>query len=871
MPRYLLLHRHKPNEGVDLERGEDTGGTLVPRHAASARASQEVLPNRPAAEANSRLSSLIEQHPLATFFVLAYAISWLLWLPLVVFGDDSPSGLGFVLSLLGSLVPSAVAIGLVAERHGKAGVRTLLRRLLMWRVGVGWWLAVVLLSALALGAVGLSVLFGGDDPNVAVTVPGTVVLFLFFIFPGSAGGEELGWRGYALPHLQARRSALGASIVLGVAWGVWHLPLYLTGADFRPLSLFAPWVILAVAVSIIYTWMYNGTGGSLLIVVLFHAASNLLLTVFLVEPFEGQVARPFLILLALMIVAASVVVAATGPATLCRTRAKQVAVPGRPAATNAPEVGEAAAGHTRVRIRARLRRIVTAVALAAFVLGAAYLVSKPGSDTPAANGADAGPRFAEIERFVQDEMAAQRIPGLALGIVEGDRIAYVRGFGTSDDTERGVTPQTPFIIGSVSKSFTALAVMQLVEANEIELAAPVQRYMPWFRVADEQASAEITVRHLLNHTSGLSTKTGRSFQGDGDTSDSALERAVRKLKSAALTAPVGSKHQYSTVNYSVLGLIVQTVAGQSYERYVQKRILDPLRMRNSYTSEAAAQPQGLATGHNYWFGRPRAADLPYNRGLVPAGYLISSAEDMTHYLVSQLNGGRYDGTSVLSPEGIGALHRPAVQTPEADTSYGMGWFVGPRNDIPAIHHQGETFNFHANVVLVPQSRRGVVVLMNAENSLDLFTTGRLGTIADGVTSLLEGREPASPPSNVAIFIVYVALFALLVLQARGIARSVVALRRGRIRRGRIGPWWRIGLSLVLSLVWALFVLVLVPKQLGLPLSVMATGFPDLVYLLLASAFLALGWAVVKALLTYAALRGGQAAGRATQPSRGSDG
>jgi CubicO group peptidase (beta-lactamase class C family) len=523
------------------------------------------------------------------------------------------------------------------------------------------------------------------------------------------------------------------------------------------------------------------------------------------------------------------------------------------------EAGGTGRGRTTGRIRARRRSIGIAVTLAAFVLGAAYLVSRPGSDTPAANGAGAGSgsgsNFAEIERFVQDEMAAQRIPGLALGIVEGDRIAYMRGFGSADDSGREVTPHTPFIIGSVSKSFTALAVMQLVEANKIELDAPVQRYLPWFRVADEKASGEITVRHLLNQTSGLSTKTGRSFQGNGDTSDTALEQTVRELGSAALTAPVGSKHQYSTVNYSVLGLIVQTVAGQSYESYVQTRTFDPLQMRNSYTSEAAAQPQGLATGHNYWFGRPRAADLPYNRGLIPAGFLISSAEDMTHYLISQLNGGRYDGTSVLSPDGIGELHRPAAQTPGADTSYAMGWFVGPVNDIPAIHHQGETFNFHANVVLIPQSRRGIVLLMNAENSLDLFTNGRMGTIADGVTSLLEGREPSSPPSNVAIFIVYAALFALLVLQTRGIVKSVDALRHGRLRRGRIGPWWRVGLSLVVSLVWGLFVLVLVPKQLGLPLSVLATGFPDLVYLLLASALVALGWAVVKAVWTYAAVRG----------------
>ena len=280
------------------------------------------------ASTRSRLSSLIEQHPVAWFFVLAYVISWLLWLPLVVSGDSSPSGLGLVLLLLGSLVPSTIAILLVAMLHGGAGVRKLLHRLLIWRVGVGWWVAIVLVSALALGGVGLNVLLGGQSPDVTVTIPGAVALFVFFLFPGSAGGEEIGWRGFALPHLQAARSALGASLVLGVVWGIWHLPLYLVGTDIRPLGLFAPWIVLTVAVSVIYTWIYNGTGGSLLMVVLFHAASNLPLTVFF-EPLakDDQVTRPFLIYVALMVLAAAVAVIAAGPATLSRTRAKQTVVP----------------------------------------------------------------------------------------------------------------------------------------------------------------------------------------------------------------------------------------------------------------------------------------------------------------------------------------------------------------------------------------------------------------------------------------------------------------------------------------------------------------------------------------------------------------
>src|SRR5262245_50872711 len=107
------------------------------------------------------------------------------------------------------------------------------------------------------------------------------------------------------------------------------------------------------------------------------------------------------------------------------------------------------------------RKLAGWAILPALVLGAAYLVTRPGSHTPAPNAQATPAEFAPIERFVQNEMKVQRIPGLALGIVEDDRVAYLRGFGEADDSGRPVTPQTPFIIGSLSKSFTATAIMQL--------------------------------------------------------------------------------------------------------------------------------------------------------------------------------------------------------------------------------------------------------------------------------------------------------------------------------------------------------------------------------------------------------------------------
>ncbi len=117
--------------------------------------------------------------------------------------------------------------------------------------------------------------------------------------------------------------------------------------------------------------------------------------------------------------------------------------------------------------------------------------------------------FKTIDRYIENRMKTYKIPGIALGIVNDDSIVYLKGYGIADDNGRIVTPQTPFLLASVTKSFTALGIMQLVEEGKIDLDAPVQKYLPWFRVADVKASSKITVRHLLNQTSGFSTLDGR--------------------------------------------------------------------------------------------------------------------------------------------------------------------------------------------------------------------------------------------------------------------------------------------------------------------------------------------------------------------------
>jgi CubicO group peptidase (beta-lactamase class C family) len=475
--------------------------------------------------------------------------------------------------------------------------------------------------------------------------------------------------------------------------------------------------------------------------------------------------------------------------------------------------------------------------------------------------ADGGPDLAAIDRYVRSEMDVQRIPGLALGIVHGDRILHVQGFGKADRSGPDVTPQTPFLIGSVTKSFTALAIMQLSEAGRVQLDAPVQRYLPWWRVADPDASTQVTVRHLLYQVSGLSKATGNAYATNGDTHDSALEDRVRALRDAKLTEPVGMTWQYSNANYWTLGMLVQAVSGQSYETYIQQHIFDPLQMRNSYTSQATAKQHGLPTEHRYWYGFPVATDLPFDRGGLGAAGLSSSALDMARYLGLYLNDDRHGATALVTPAGAAELQRPGVPTGVEGVSYAMGWDVSPLHGVPTVSHDGSGFGSHANVVFVPDREWGVVVMENGENSPDeFFGSRRMTSIANGVTDMLIGQEsPAPTSSSRSLWVVYGVVLGIIAVQVVGMARSVRTIRGWRadpLRRptGALQIGLRVGLPVLVSWSWALIVLVGLPRMIRAPLPAMLMGLPDLGYPLVASAVLAFGWGLARAIWAIRTLR-----------------
>jgi membrane protease YdiL (CAAX protease family) len=227
---------------------------------------------------------VLARHPLAFYFIIAYAGTWLIWLPLTR-SEDGSGLLPFSSPLLATTFSFAAFLGpflsafvMTGSTEGRAGIGRLLRRFVLWRVGLGWYLFVLvgvpLIFALATVLLpGAPASFQGLAPLALLPLLG---LFVYIFFLGGPLGEEPGWRGFALPRLQRLHGPLVGSLILGPLWALWHLPLFFVPAWDTPPTILniVLYVVAATAVTIVFTWVFNNTKSSLLITILLHAAIN---------------------------------------------------------------------------------------------------------------------------------------------------------------------------------------------------------------------------------------------------------------------------------------------------------------------------------------------------------------------------------------------------------------------------------------------------------------------------------------------------------------------------------------------------------------------------------------------------------------------
>jgi len=404
----------------------------------------------------------------------------------------------------------------------------------------------------------------------------------------------------------------------------------------------------------------------------------------------------------------------------------------------------------------------------------------------------------QIDRFIRLKMEENHIPGLAVAITRDDKVMFSKGYGKTAD-QSPITADTPFAIASLSKSFTALAVMQLVESGRVDLDKPIARYIPSFQLNDPRGSM-ITVRHLLSHTSGLTDTVYPDMTIHPQ--PNSLEEVVQRLHEVTLHSDPGREFHYNNTNYQLLARLVEVISKEKFSDYLQRHIFTPLEMNRTFdvsnTNQFGAKSSAISSGHYFLFGKPIAATEPewFVEG---AAGMVSTVNDMAKWLIIQGNGGIYNNVQLLSSEGIRTMHSPAGPKKR----YGMGWEISQTADgKKQIEHGGILWTYKAQELVIPDQKLGIVILFNS--GLNTFVD--YYSFVGGLTGILTN----SPPED--SFLTHTMLetgmcIIILITVIMGI-RSFLRLKKREESKNRSN--WLRALSFILMLL-PLVLLLFLPK------------------------------------------------------------
>jgi len=322
--------------------------------------------------------------------------------------------------------------------------------------------------------------------------------------------------------------------------------------------------------------------------------------------------------------------------------------------------------------------------------------------------------YKPLSEFVEAAATRFGIPGVAVGVwVDGQEMFACHGV-TSIDNPLPVDANTLFVLGSVTKTYTATALMCLVAEGRVDLSAPVRRYIPELKLTDEQAAKDITVLNLLNHTAGLDWGL---ILDTGEGND-ALSKYVAKMADLKLIAAPGVRASYSQAGYNLIGRIIEQVTGEAYESVIFSRLLEPLSLSHSFFNRDDIMTRRFAVGHNPGSdGKPSVARLWRRwRGDNPGGGLASSVADQLRWARFHLGDGRLgSGAAVLPAELLRQMQEPTT-TLRASTlgdGIGIGWFLRTVDGVRTIGHSGSANGQFADLLIVPERNFAVVALSNA--------------------------------------------------------------------------------------------------------------------------------------------------------------
>jgi CubicO group peptidase (beta-lactamase class C family) len=335
-----------------------------------------------------------------------------------------------------------------------------------------------------------------------------------------------------------------------------------------------------------------------------------------------------------------------------------------------------------------------------------------------------------VDRIVTSTMRAWQLPGVAVAIVKNDRVVYVSGYGTKElGGTAPVTGDTLFQIASTSKAFTSAALAMLVSDGKLSWDDPVRQHLDYFHLSDMCADAQVTIRDIVSHRTGLSRHDEL-----WDNSPLTREEVIRRIGKVELSKPFRSAYQYQNIMFIAAGEVVAKTSGMSWDEFVRTRIFQPLLMTHTVTSDADWNSADHATGYQYdWKSGRVTPQRPTDTTTIGGGGAIkSSATDMANWLRFQLANGAFnlvqltDAAAIEETKTPNTVIRMEGLTREANTetnvmSYAMGWTVQDYRGELLVSHAGALNGFRTHVDLLPRRNTGFVIMTNVGRGLALVS------------------------------------------------------------------------------------------------------------------------------------------------------
>lgn len=331
----------------------------------------------------------------------------------------------------------------------------------------------------------------------------------------------------------------------------------------------------------------------------------------------------------------------------------------------------------------------------------------------------------EIDAFVEKARNDWHVPGVAVAIVQGKNVIYSKGFGLADvESGRKVDENTLFAIGSSTKALTSLSVLQLVDDKLVELDKPVRDYLPDFRMYNDYLTNHLTVRDLLTHRSGL-PRHDLVWYGSQDT----REELFSKLQYLEPTAELREKFQYQNLMYLTAGYLTGEMRHRSWEEEVKERILTPLGMsRANFTVAEMSNDPNHAKPYNRIKDKLESMEFRNIDAIGPAGSVNASVNEMSAWVIAQLNGGKFGENQLVAPELLAQSHQSNMWLEEGGPfstydngggpgTYGLGWFISNHKGHKLVEHGGNIDGYSALVAFLPADSIGVVVLSNMNGTI----------------------------------------------------------------------------------------------------------------------------------------------------------